>query len=269
MCLSFWRVPEPAAQIGKRLPPPITQKPRRKGEISMKSVLKPLFIPTASLLISAGLAEEVSIVTLDDLAGPASHGHTKLKQALADAGLSVAVSKQIPKRRPGYVLLIGYSSNDKVAALVRKGGLKLPRKEQSLAVARQDQDGQTLLLITGADPVGLMYAQLDVAQRVRWARGQKAPLMYVTSIYEEPFLTERGVSTYTMQRRWFEQRLFDTEYWRRYFDLLAESRINSFVIIFGYECGGFMAPMYPYFFDVPRFENVRIPGLSRNGTLLL
>ena len=40
--------------------------------------------------------------------------------------------------------------------------------------------------------------------------------------------------------------------------MLAADRINSFVVIFGYENGGFMAPLYPYFFDVRGFSRRRI-----------
>jgi hypothetical protein len=79
---------------------------------------------------------------------------------------------------------------------------------------------------------------------------------------EKPFLQERGVSMYTMHRAYFESRLFDEQYWQKYFDLLASSRINNFVVIFGYENGGFMAPPYPYFFDVDEFPDVKLVGLS-------
>jgi hypothetical protein len=66
-----------------------------------------------------------------------------------------------------------------------------------------------------------------------------------------------------MQRAYFERRLFDEEYWKQYFDLLAASRINSFVVIFGYENGGFMAPPYPYFFDLDQLPEVRLVGIDR------
>ena len=45
--------------------------------------------------------------------------------------------------------------------------------------------------------------------------------------------------------------------------MLAASRINSFVVIFGYENGGFMAPLYPYFFNVDAFPGVELVGLTR------
>ena len=52
--------------------------------------------------------------------------------------------------------------------------------------------------------------------------------------------------------------------------MLARSRINSFVVVFGYENGGFMAPPYPYFFDMEEFPQVKLivsPSSSSNGVL--
>ena len=66
-----------------------------------------------------------------------------------------------------------------------------------------------------------------------------------------------------MQRAYFESRLYDEQYWKRYFDMFAANRFNSFVLIFGYENGGFMAPMYPYFFDVPEFPGVELAGITK------
>ena len=38
--------------------------------------------------------------------------------------------------------------------------------------------------------------------------------------------------------------------------MLAQNRFNSLVVIFGYENGGFLAPCYPYFFDVEGFAEL-------------
>ena len=45
--------------------------------------------------------------------------------------------------------------------------------------------------------------------------------------------------------------------------MLAADRINNFVVIFGYENGGFMAPLYPYFFDVKEFPDVELVGITQ------
>jgi hypothetical protein len=66
-----------------------------------------------------------------------------------------------------------------------------------------------------------------------------------------------------MNRAYWESRFYDPDYWARYLDLLAKNRFNSLVVIFGYENGGFLAPCYPYFFDVEQFPDVRMVGLTR------
>ena len=110
--------------------------------------------------------------------------------------------------------------------------------------------------------MGLMYAALDTAQRIGWSADDQHLFAHIRDTSTSPCLVDRSVSTYTMQRRWFEQRLYDPSYWEQYFDMLAASRINSYVIIFGYECGGFMAPLYPYFFDVEEFPEVELTGIT-------
>jgi hypothetical protein len=65
-----------------------------------------------------------------------------------------------------------------------------------------------------------------------------------------------------MHRAHFESFFHDPKYWARYLDTLAENRFNTFVLIFGYENGGYFAPPYPYFFDVAGFDDVRVVGIT-------
>ena len=61
-----------------------------------------------------------------------------------------------------------------------------------------------------------------------------------------------------MQQAWFEQRLHDEVYWRRYFDNLVKNRFNTFGLLFAYEMQGYLFPPYPYFFDTPGFADVTV-----------
>ena len=67
---------------------------------------------------------------------------------------------------------------------------------------------------------------------------------------------------YTMNRAYWESRFYDDAYWARYLDLLAQNRFNTLVVIYGYENGGFLAPCYPYFFNVDGFPDVRMVGIT-------
>ncbi|MCD6338776.1 MAG: hypothetical protein J7M29_05280, partial [Verrucomicrobia bacterium] len=114
-----------------------------------------------------------------------------------------------------------------------------------------------------SDPRGLMYALLDAADRTGWAPDAEQPFSEARNVVEQPDAPDRALSIYTMHRRWFEQRLHDAEYWERYFDMMARNRFNRFVLIFGYENGGYMAPAYPWFLEVKGWPQVKVVGLTR------
>jgi hypothetical protein len=187
----------------------------------------------------------VALVTAEPVPAAAAHGLERLRGALAARGFRVA-DETADARADFYV---------RVTIEPRIGC------PESLSIARATYRGRPAIDLRGADATGLMYAALDTADRVGWGNGPD-PFAEVRQVSEQPYLHERGVSMYTMQRALFEQKLYDEAYWRKYFDLLAGSRINTFVVIFGYENGGFMAPPYPYFYDVPEFPGVRMVGLT-------
>ena len=202
-----------------------------------------------SLLLSvlpASAPRKVGIVVEDQLTPPARHGITRLEQALTDKGLSVVRLRTGEPSRANFYVLAGL-------------GKGVP---QSLSIRRSMYQGKPAVILSGADARGLMYAALDTADRVRWSGTDAEPFARVQDVSEKPYLIERGVSMFTMHRAYFESRLYDEKYWERYFDILASSRINNFVVIFGYENGGFMAPLYPYFFNVPEYPEVELVGIT-------
>jgi len=228
-------------------------------ETSMRSSMLLAFGLWAAPVLSGGT---VQIVAPPFPPGPAAHGMAKLREAILKRGDTTAVIRTIKEANAPHVIAAGFASDPAVAELIKAGGLKVPSCKEALAVRRIDDARRRTVVLCGADAVGLMYAALDTAQRIRWASAEEDLFAHIRDTSETPCLTDRAVSTYTMQRRWFEQRLYDAEYWERYFDLLAENRINHFVLIFGYENGGFLAPPYPYFFDVEEFPGVRLYGIT-------
>jgi hypothetical protein len=209
---------------------------------------------TASSPIVAVFAESVQD-------GPAQYGIEKLRQALAARGFRVApASLQTPA---DFVVIAGTSSGCEAGRLLQRAHSALPTDADALVIRRlAEYQGKPALVLYGSDARGLMYAALDVADRIVTSSSNSDPFQNVREVQEKPFLAERGVSMYTMHRAYFESRLFDERYWEKYFDLLTASRINNFVVIFGYENGGFMAPPYPYFFDVDEFPEVKLVGLA-------
>lgn len=189
-------------------------------------------------------AQRVAVVSSGPDGGPANHGLRKLEESLVARGFEVVTDPA----QADQVVVAGVASD------------RMP--PQGLRVRKIRRQGKPGLELQGADSRGLMYAALDVAARVNWAPAGADPFSEVRDVTEAPYLLERGISIYTMHRAYFESRLHDAGHWRRYFDLLAASRINALTVIFGYENGGFMAPAYPYFFDLPEFPSVRLIGIT-------
>ena len=122
--------------------------------------------------------------------------------------------------------------------------------------------GRRAVVLLGADAVGLMYAALDTAERVGWSASTTNPFDRVKDASEKPATHERGVQTFYGNRAYFESKFYDERYWVRYFDMMAANRFNNFLFSAAYEAGGFLAPIYPYFFDVPGYPNVRMLGMT-------
>ena len=193
--------------------------------------------------------------------GPARYGMEKLREALVARGFRVAAFS--PEVRADFFVVAGTTADCEAGQLLQAASAVLPTGPEALVIRRLHQyRGRPALALYGSDARGLMYAALDVAEHVARASNERDPFQNVREVEERPFLMERGVSMYTMHRGYFESRLFDERYWQKYFDLLAASRINNFVVIFGYENGGFMAPPYPYFFDLDGFPDVKFVGLT-------
>ena len=142
----------------------------------------------------------------------------------------------------------------------------LPSAAEALVVKNLILRGQPALVLCGTDDRGLMYAALDAADRVSWAAaaGQPGanPFSEIHDTTEQPAILDRSLSVYTMNRAHWESRFYDERYWTRYFDTLAANRFNRFLIVFGYENGGFLAPPYPYFCDTPGFAGVHMVDLT-------
>ena len=206
---------------------------------------------------------KVAIVADDALGPPIQHGEGKLMQALEQKGVRLETAASLQAAGANTVVVAGLASGPGEAArLVADLGLTPDTAPESLLIRKLDRAGKTVLLITGADARGLMYALLDVADRVGWAKSIERPFSEVREGAEKPFTPERALSLYTFNRAYWESRFYDEAYWARYLDELAQNRFNSLVVIFGYENGGFLAPCYSYFFDVEGYPGVRMVGIT-------
>ncbi|HEY5370169.1 MAG TPA: hypothetical protein VIJ75_14395 [Hanamia sp.] len=225
-----------------------------------------LLLILLSLLPSQAMSQLKAVIVTDNttLAAPVRNGIEKLKEQLAFKGYNIKTTNSLTGSKGDVYFIAGLSStNGEAAKQLHALKKQLPVGFEALSIQKTTRQGSPEVILCGSDANGLMYALLDVAQRIGLVNNNSGMLSLIGNEYQKADIKERSISTYTMQKAYFEQRLYDEDYWKAYFDQLAQSRFNNFLIIFGYENGGFLAPAYPFFFNTDGFPNVKMIGLTQ------
>ena len=205
----------------------------------------------------------LSIITDKAPGVSVSHGLTKLTDVLRAKNIIYEKVESMDGARGKSVIVMGLVSGEGTAAKILKAGNRtVPEVPEALTIWKTEWNKKPVWVISGFDDRGLMYGLLDVAKRISWSTDGKSPMSEVKEITEKPDVSERAISIYTMNRAYWESRFYDEAYWVRYLDMLAQNRFNTLAVIFGYENGGFLAPAYPYFFNVEEFPDVRMVGIT-------
>lgn len=162
-------------------------------------------------------------------------------------------------------IVIGGPGAAEVRALLAQSGVALPDTPESLAVAAVEG----AIVAAGSDKRGLVYAVLELADRVRCAPdgAALAALRALRPTVERPANQIRGIarlfSSEVEDRAWW----YDRGFWQEYLTELATHRVNRFCLTLGL---GYNFPRgvtdaylhfaYPFLLDVPSYR-VRVPGL--------
>ena len=223
-----------------------------------------LFVAAPPLLAEDD-AVSISIIA-DGLPGPGTrHGLRKVRAALREKGVRFEQVSSLRKAKGRIEIVAGVADGSGAAAkLLKSIDISAPEGTESLLIHKIERKRRKLLLVTGGDDRGLMYALLDVADRIGWAGDPKNPLSEVRNAQEKPAVAERALSIYTMHQANFESYFYDEGYWSRYLDMLARNRFNTFALLFGYENWGYFSPPYPYFFDLEEFPDVKVVGITKD-----
>lgn len=232
----------------------------------MKSVVflaVAIFMGVCAGICGTGSRADISLVVDGQPGLAARHGLIRLTEVLTGKKVSVEKTNSLAQARGKTILVAGLATQNGTAAnLLRKVNHPLPQGAEALVIRQIRWQGKPTWVIAGSDDRGLMYAELDVADRIARSTGGKALLSGLRDTDEKPDVSERALSIYTFNRAYWESRFYDEAYWEKYLDVLAQNRFNTLVVIFGYENGGFLAPCYPYFFDLPEFPGIRMVGIT-------
>ncbi|RAJ10254.1 hypothetical protein LV92_03003 [Arenibacter echinorum] len=230
------------------------------------NILIPLLLLLVNISFSSCIVErtlQLSIVIDQEMEMPAKHGLRSLISRLEKQKITFEKVDSIDKAIGETCLVLGTNVGKGLASELALGSNRpLLIQPESLSVWRTEYKTKPVWVIQGSDSKGLMYGILDVGERLSWSSDENDPFNEVEPITESPHVGNRAISLYTMNRAYWESRFYNEDYWAKYMDMLAINRFNSIIVIFGYENGGFLAPCYPYFFDVDGFPNIKMGNLT-------
>ena len=250
----------------------------RQNSPDRRSFLKTTCLAAAGLAAGrtpAAAASETGGVSLvlapDDpvaSAAPARWALGQLREALEAQGAKVRVLTSPEAAPAAERCVLAAGGRNRVARQVLGGlNISVPSTAEGLGLAEGRAGDRGVLLACGHDTRGLVYALLELADRVRLGEAPLPALEVPKPVVERPANIIRSIYrcfvSEVEDKPWF----YDRAMWKEYLSLLAAQRINRFSLTFGM---GYNTPnnirdsyfffAYPFLLAVPGYD-VRAVGL--------
>jgi hypothetical protein len=165
---------------------------------------------------------------------PVQWATQELRNALEARGLVTELreaSSSVPTG--GECILVAGRKSALARGILGAAGVSVPAAAEALALARGRAGDRSVVVAGGADARGLVYALLELADRVTFAEDPLRELRLVAPVGERPANSVRSIARLFVSdvedKPWFNDRGF----WRRYLTLLAAQRFNRFSLMLG------------------------------------
>lgn len=205
----------------------------------------------------------------DAVAGapPARWAAGDLEQALAARGVAVVHHASL-REAEGFAVVAADAASFFARTALGKAGVRPPVVPEAFALAPAGEARHPATLACAADARGLVYALLELADRVRHSPDAVAALAMPRAAAEAPANPVRSVTRLFVSdvedKGWFHDRAM----WPEYLSMLAAQRFNRFNLSFGigYDflrevTDAYLLFAYPFLLAVPGYR-VRAVGLA-------
>jgi len=228
-----------------------------------------------------GAARSVSIIVdpQDPIASapPAAWAVNELREALEGRGVSAKVYARMDAAPAADRHIVVAGANSASARQIFRGArVAAPSSAESLCLVPGALNGTSALLAAGSDARGLVYAVLELADRVRYAGAPDAALEIRKPVVEKPANVVRSCArcfvTPVEDKAWF----YDRGMWKEYLSMLAAHRFNRFNLTFGIGYNSahnipdsYFYLAYPFLLPVPGYDvtAVGLPDSERDRNL--
>src|SRR5665213_967415 len=208
---------------------------------------------------------------------PVQWAAEQLREALAARGIAAQIFQSLDDTPPALEIVLVAGRNSRFARQILDAAkISLPDVPEALALARGKIGRRNVLLAVGSDVRGLVYALLELADRVNFSADPLAALRTVKPASERPANSirsiSRGFNSDVEDKPWFQSK----EFWPPYLTMLAANRFNRFSLTLGlgYDFATglrdtYLYFAYPFLLSVPGY-NVRavpLPDAERDLNL--
>lgn len=192
----------------------------------------------------------------------------ELEQSLTSRGITVKKFESLPQAPVGDLCIAVSGSGSGLAAQILKDNkLNVPALPEALGLVPAKTSDRQVLLASGHDERGLVYALLELSDRVQHGAQPLSALNIQKPVIEQPANVVRSLTRLftsdVEDKPWYN----DREMWPKYLTMLATQRFNRFNLSFGigYDflqnvTDGYFVFAYPFLLSVPGY-NVRVPQL--------
>lgn len=226
----------------------------------------------AARVAKAGEGRRVAIIASPDdslLREPAvRRALDTLKRSLDSRGVDVRWHERVERTAAtDFCLVAAAAQSQQAKTILDRIKVPVPKVRESLAIVPGRLAGRQILLVCGADVRGLVYALLDVADRIHYAREPLGGIDLQAPVVERPANVVRSADrcfvSVVEDKPWYNDRTM----WDPYLTMLTTARFNRFTLSFGL---GYDYPQpvrdayfyfaYPFLVSVPGYS-VRAVGL--------
>ena len=255
-----------------------------------KSGLAAAAVAGAGLLplrLSAAETKQLVAIVLNgaDAMAPQSPPKWALLQlclALMSRGIGTQIYSSLDEA-PSASFCVLAASRDSQAArqLLDAAHISLPDVPEALALVHGKIGRRAVTLAAGSDARGLVYALLELADRVNFSADPLTALKIEKPVSERPAnairSVSRGFNSDVEDKPWFQDTVPET-FWPPYLTMLAANRFNRFNLTLGlgYDFATGLRDTYfffayPFFLSVPGFDvrAVPLPDAERDLNLTM
>ncbi len=202
-------------------------------------------------------------------AAPVRWALAEIRDALKARDIAVRNFEKVSDSRPGEFCIVAASGKSQwLKQVLEESRMSLPNVPEAIGLASAGIADRSAVVACGNDARGLMYALLDVADRISRTDPPLAALRTIRPTVEAPSNRIRSVARLfasdVEDKGWFRDKAF----WREYLTMLARERFNRFNLTLGlgYDFArqvrdAYFYFAYPFLLAVPNY-NVRVIGLS-------